>query len=493
MILHNGPIYTMDPRLPHVGALSIAEERVVGGVDVREGDVDTVGHERVDLDGRCVLPGFNDCHVHFLDWALQREQLDLTGSGSLAETLRRVGEAAGDGDGWVFGHGWLAAVWADGQPSAAVLDEVTGERPAALWAHDHHTLWVNSAALRAAEAAHPTGIIQEWDAWRFPLPEPTRTQCMAAVRDAMVEANRRGVVGVHDFQARGGREAWQRLDADRRLRLRVAMSIPLDDLAAARRLELRTGYGNRLLRVGPVKAFMDGTLGSGTAWMLDGSGEMLLSEAQLAEAVAEAAAGGLGMAVHAIGDAANRAALGAFRSTRELWEDVPLRPRIEHVQCLDGADLAAFAELGVVASVQPIHATSDRDVADARWADRAAEAYRLRDLFDAGAHVVFGDDAPIDNLDPLAGIAAAVHRTVDGREPWHPEQTIPVADAVMAYTAAAAYAVGDERWRGCLLPGYAADLIVLDTDIIAKPEKIAEAKVVATMLDGRWVHGAPPW
>ncbi|MDX6594332.1 MAG: hypothetical protein QOJ13_3528 [Gaiellales bacterium] len=492
MILHNGPIYTMDPRLPQVRALAVAGDRIVGGVDVREGDTDSVGHERIDLDGRCVLPGFTDAHVHFLDWALERTWLDLGDADSLAAALAAVSTAE-PGDGWIRGKGWLSARWGEGEPSAEALDRATGDRPAALWAHDHHTLWVNTAALRAQGVEHPTGVLQEWEAWRFPLPQPSPLERSRALREGMAEANRRGVVSVHDFQAHHGRELWQRYDADRRLTLRVWMSIPLDDLGAARALELRTGFGSDLLRVGPVKAFMDGTLGSRTAWMLDGSGDVLLTENALAEGIAEAAAGGLGMAVHAIGDGANRAALNAFEQTREAWEQALVRPRIEHAQCLDDDDLPRFAELGVIASMQPVHATSDRDVAERLWADRVRCAYRTRDILESGAHVLFGADPPIEQLDPLAGIQAAVHRTADGRPPFQPEQRIPVADAIAGFTAAAAYAVGDERHRGCLLPGHAADLVVLDTDIVAHPEHIADARVEATMLGGRWVHGRPPF
>jgi predicted amidohydrolase YtcJ len=492
VILHNGPIYTMDPRLPQVRALAVSGTVIAGGVDVREGESDAVGHERIDLEGRCVLPGFTDAHVHFLDWALERTWLDLHDCRSLAECCAAVA-AAPAGDGWLRGKGWLEATWPDGPPSLDALDRVTGDRPAALWAHDHHTLWVNSAALRARDADHPTGVLQEWDAWRFPLPEPTPLECSQALRDGMAAANARGVIGVHDFQARGGRGLWQRFDADRRLTLRVAMSIPLDALPAASAIELRGGFGSELLSVGPVKAFMDGTLGSGTAWMLDGSGEQLLSEDDLVAGIGEAAAGGLGLAVHAIGDGANRAALNAFERTRERWEQALLRPRIEHAQCLDDADLPRFAGIGVIASVQPVHATSDRDVADRLWGERAAKGYRTRDLLDSGAHVVFGADPPIEDLDPMAAIQAAVHRTVDDREPWHPKQRIPVADAISCHTAAAAYALGEERQRGCLLPGLDADLVVLDTDIVAQPERIHEARVVATMLRGRWVHGRPPW
>ena len=492
MILHNGPIYTMDPRLPQVRALSIAGDLVAGGVDVREGERDTVGHERVDLAGRCVLPGFCDSHLHFRSWALARQALDLTGGGSLAETLRAVGVAP-PGHDWLRGRGWREAHWPDGPPTAEALDAVTGDRPAALWAHDGHTLWLNSAALATAGLRHPTGVLHEREAWAFPLPEPIQGTAARALREAMAEANARGVVAVHDLEATGGRGPWQRLDADRRLTLRVHMSVPVEALGSARALELRSGFGSPLLRVGPVKAFMDGTMGSRTAWMLDGSGDVLTTQADFEQIVLEAAAGGLDVAVHAIGDAANRAALDAFEATRDTWSEALIRPRIEHAQILADEDVPRFAKLGVIASVQPVHATSDRDVADRLWGERAAKGYRTRDLLDSGAHVVFGADPPIEDLDPLAALQAAVHRTVDDREPWHPEQRIPVADAISCHTAAAAYSLGEERQRGCLLPGLDADLVVLDTDIVAQPERIREAQVVATMLRGRWVHGRPPW
>jgi predicted amidohydrolase YtcJ len=477
----------MDPRLPQVRALSVAGGTIAGGVDVREGGSDAVGHERIDLEGRCVLPAFCDSHVHFLDWALGRAELDLGSAASMADALGAVGEAAGHGDGWLRGHGWLEEAWPDGPPTADALDTVTGERPAALWAHDHHTLWVNSAALSAVGGAAGSGIVREREAWDFPLPARTPLEQSQAVRAAMAVANARGVVAVHDYQRDRGRGLWQRLDADRRLTLRVHMSLPAERLAAAEATELRTGFGSDLLRVGPVKAFMDGTLGSSTAWMLDGSGMVLTSAAEMADIARASARSGLSVAVHAIGDGANRAVLDALEETREAWDELPVPPRIEHVQCIDDADLGRLATLGVTASMQPVHQRSDRDLADRLWGDRARCGYRWRDLLDSGAHLAFGSDAPIEDLDPLAGIDAAVNRD------WYPNQRLDVADAVLAFTAGGAAAVGEHRRRGLLLPGYAADLVVLDTDIIAHPDRIAAAEVVATMLAGRWVHGRPPW
>ncbi len=487
MILHNGPIYTMDPRLPQVSALAVADDLIAGGVDVREGEVDTVGHERLDLDGRCVLPGFTDSHAHFLEWALERGRLELTHCASRAEALAAIGAAA-PGDGWLLGHGWLSARWPDGEPTAAALDEVTGERPAALWAHDHHTLWVNSAAMQATGVRSDDGVFAEWDSWRFPLPKPTAAERSRAVVDGMAAANARGVVCVHDFQRSGGRDVWQRLDADRRLRLRVVMSFPLDMLAAARDLELRAGFGSRMLAVGPCKAFMDGTLGSRTAWMLDGSGDRLLSSDELAEGVREASAMGVPVAVHAIGDGANRAALDAFERTRDVWEAAALRPRIEHAQCVHPDDVPRFARLGVAASVQYTHATSDRDVADRLWGDRAAHAYPYASLLAAGALLAGGSDAPVEELDPLAGLRAAVLRTDGDRPPWRPEQAIGLGAALASFTTGPAWLAGEEHVRGRIAPGLLADLVVLDRDPVAGLE---DARVAGTMLAGEWTLTPP--
>jgi predicted amidohydrolase YtcJ len=193
--------------------------------------------------------------------------------------------------------------------------------------------------------------------------------------------------------------------------------------------------------------------------------------------------------VHAIGDKANRDALDAFERTRELWQPLRLRHRIEHAQCLAPEDLPRFAELGIAASVQFSHAPSDRDLADRFWVGKTDQAYRFRSLIDSGALVANGSDAPIEELDPLAGIRAGVRRTIDERDGWHPDEAVTVADALQATCVAPAFLSGDERRRGKLLPGFLADLVVLDRD----PHDDLDAEVVATMVGGRWVHNPPPW
>jgi predicted amidohydrolase YtcJ len=295
---------------------------------------------------------------------------------------------------------------------------------------------------------------------------------------------------VHDKDGYlGALRLWRRLEEAGSLTLRVWQSVPADQVSALRSVGVSAGLGSGLLRIGYLKAFMDGTLGSGTALMLDGSGVRITSGEELGEIVLAGAEAGFPVAVHAIGDSANREALDAFERTRPMWAPLGLRHRVEHAQLLSPSDLPRFAELGVACSVQFSHAPSDRDLADRAWPKQIDGAYAYRSLIDSGAVVANGSDAPIEELDPLAGVRAGVLRTIDSRPAWHPEQAVTVAQAFESTTVTPAWLCGDERRRGRLLPGYAADLVVLDRD----PWEDLDAQVVATMVAGRWVHNPPPW
>src|SRR5581483_1264381 len=228
--------------------------------------------------------------------------------------------------------------------------------------------------------------------------------------------------------------------------------------------------------------------------MLDGTGVQITSRDELSDIVRRAARAGWPVAVLAIGDAANRAALDAFEETRDEWRPRGLRHRIEHAQCLAAEDVSRFGRLGVAASVQFSHAPSDRDLADRFWGERTAGAYAFRSLRESGALLANGSDAPVEELDPLAGIRAGVLRTLDERPPWHPEQALTVQEALEATTVNAAWLSGDEHRRGRLLPGFLADLVVLDSDPFElPPEELADLRIVATMVGGRWVYKPPPW
>jgi predicted amidohydrolase YtcJ len=505
MILENGLIRTLDLQVPTQRALAIAGARIAGGVGVHETAL--APPDVVDLGGRVVLPGFSDSHVHFPTWALAQSDVALDGCASLDEALARVRDAGPAAGGVIRGYGWRSGDWTGGEePTAARLDEVTGSTPAALIAKDYHSLWLNSAALALANGeleveggvverdthGEPTGVLREEAAWRFKerylvVPDDVYVDAMRA---GLKIAAARGVTSVHDKDGwLGALRLWRRLEQAGSLTLRVWQSAPADQVESLQAVGVSSGLGSGMLRIGYLKAFMDGTLGSGTALRLDGSGVRITSGAELAEIVVAGAEAGFPVAVHAIGDGANREALDAFELTRPVWEPLGLRHRVEHAQLLAPDDLPRFAELGVACSVQFAHAPSDRDLADRAWADVIDGAYAYRSLIDSGALVANGSDAPIEELDPLAGVRAGVRRTIDSRPAWHPEQAVTIEQAFQATTVAPAWLTRDERRRGKLLPGYAADLVVLDRD----PWDDLDAQVVATMVAGRWVHSPPPW
>jgi predicted amidohydrolase YtcJ len=315
------------------------------------------------------------------------------------------------------------------------------------------------------------------------------------MRSGVKLAASRGVTALHDKDGWiGAFRFWQRLEAEGSLTLRVWQSLPAEKAPELQAVDVRSGLGSPLLRLGYLKAFMDGTLGSQTARMLDGSGVQITSREELAEFIRAGARAGFPVAVHAIGDLANREALDAFEETRDEWQPRGLRQRIEHAQLLTAEDVGRFAKLGVTASVQFSHPPSDRDLADRFWGDLDSEPYAFRSLLDSGAVLVNGSDAPIEELDPLAGIRAGVLRTLDDRPAWHPEQALTVEEALQATCVTPAWLSGDEHRRGKLLPGYYADLVVLDRDPLAcEPEELPEISVVATMVGGAWTHNGPPW
>ena len=505
MILENGVIRTLDAQLPTTRALAIAGAYVAGGVGVHETAL--ASPEVVDLGGRCVLPAFTDSHVHFPTWSLNQRQVKLEGCASLDEALARIGAAETTPGRWLRGYGWRAGDWQPAtEPTKEALDAVTGETPAIFFSKDYHSAWLNSAALAVAggdlevdggvverdEHGEPTGVLREESAWTFRERhvQTSLDEWVEATRAGLKLASSRGVGAIHDKDGwLGAPGIFQRLHAEGNLSLRVWSSIPADLLDAPAALSLAGGFGDDHLRIGYLKCFMDGTLGSRTALLSDGTGVEITSREELEEIVRRGAEAGLPVAVHAIGDRANRNALDAFEATRDAWAPKGLRPRIEHAQCLAAEDVPRFAALGVAASVQFSHATSDRDLADRFWHDRLDRAYAFRALLESGAVVANGSDAPIEELDPLAGIRAGVRRTIDGRGPWRPEQAVTVEQALHATCVAPAWLCGDERRRGTLLPGHLADLVVLDRD----PVDDLDAQVAATMVGGRWVHEPPPW
>src|SRR5436190_13034943 len=493
VILENGTVRTLDPSLPLARSLAIAGERIAGGVGTHETAL--ASPDVVDLGGRTVLPGFTDSHVHFPTWALAQRQAKLDGCASLEDALDRIRAS-----GWKRGYGWRDAEWPDGPPTRQALDAISNE-PVAMWSKDYHSLWLNSAALALAGGnleveggvverdaqGEPTGVLREEAAWRFKDRHLSVSdeEYVDAMRAGVKLVHARGVTCVHDKDGWiGAAGLWQRLEPQ----LRVWQSVPAETLPHLRELSLRSGIGSPFLRVGYLKVFMDGTLGSQTAWMLDGSGVRITSGAELAEIVRAGAEAGWPVGVHAIGDRANREALDAFEQTRDEWQPRGLRQRIEHAQCVAPEDLPRFAALGVAVSAQFTHAPSDEHLAKRFWADTLEQTYAFRSLLDSGALVANGSDAPVEELDPWAGVIAGV------LDHFREDERLTLDQALHATCVAPAWLSGDERVRGTLVPGRYADLVVLDRDPFAlEPEELRDVQVVATMLGSRWTHNPPPW
>ncbi len=511
LLLSNAVVHTLDPRRPAAGAVLVEGEQIAAVLQAGE---TVAGADRVDLGGRCVVPGFTDAHAHFPTWALTRSELRLEDTGSLAEVLARAGDAAAAAPTgrWVRGFGWTQETWqGGGEPTREALDAVTGDVPVALLAHDWHSLWLNSAALARAggdleapggvverdAAGMPTGVLREAAAWRFRDEHAgaSHAELLEATRAALPAAAAQGVTAIHDKDGVvGALEVFRALRGEGALSLRVWQSLPLARLAELVADGVTPGTGDAWLRLGYLKAFLDGTLGSRTARLLapDGTaqeGVEVTTAAAFTAQVRAAAQAGFPVAVHAIGDLAVRDALDAYAATADAWRPRGLRQRIEHAQCVTAADRPRLAALGITASVQPAMATTDRDVAERLWADRLEGAYAYRSLHAAGVRLAFGSDAPIEALVPLDAIRAAVLRTDGERPPWRPHEALDAETALAASTVAPAWLAGEEGVRGRLAPGLLADLVVLSHDPLAGSDALAAASVEATMVGGRWTHG----
>jgi predicted amidohydrolase YtcJ len=483
-----------------------------------------------DLQGAPVWPGLVDSHIHFLWTGLSLADVDLDGLGSLAEAVAAVGARARglEPGGWIRGGGWNVNIWREGRwPTAADLDAVAPRNPVALASKDRHSLWVNGRALELArigtgteappggeisrdEHGAPTGVLKEnaQALVQRVMPAPSAAECLEALQSAQRLAHSMGLVGIHNMEGPDALSAFQQLRAAGELHLRVLHSIPSASLDHALALGLRSGMGDEWLRIGGVKIFTDGALGSQTAALFepfegsDNRGILVHEPAAFAEMVRRAWAGGLSLTVHAIGDRANRLTLDAFARVQNGGETThapggswgrPLLPnRVEHAQLLHPADVGRFGASGVIASMQPIHCTSDRDTADRQWGARSAGAYAFRSLLETGATLAFGSDAPVESCNPFWGLYAAITRRRLGREEpsWYPEQLISLNEALAAYTLGAAVAAGDEGRRGALVVGMPADFVVLPPTLdLGDPEAVGRATPLATVVGGEVVFG----
>jgi len=524
LILHNAQVYTVDSARPWAESVAITDGNItaVGSDDEIKAlkDSDT---KMIDLGGRLVLPGLIDAHVHFLQYAVRQQQVKLFGLTDLNEVRKRVRQAVEQAEPgqWVQGWGWSELHW-DTPPSAAILDEIAPNTPVVLARLDMHTWWTNSVAMKQANVTRdtpdpiesrierdtngePNGLFREWNAIQLiqkHVPRPDSTKLYGWLKEAIAEAHRLGLTGIHDQRVeREGRQTFRLYQALRRqneLKLRVHMNISSDFLTEAATLGLQPGFGDDRFWIGHVKAFADGTLGSQTALMLapfegssDNLGLAVTPADELWELAVQADKAGFPLSVHAIGDRAVRDVINVMSEFEPDTSTGRLPHRIEHVQLLHPEDLSRLHQHGIVASMQPFHVSIDWAAANKIWGQRSRYAYAMRTLLDHGTHLAFGSDAPVAPLSPMLGIYAAVTRQDEQGQPeggWYPEESVSVAEAIHGYTMGSAQVAGKAHRHGSISPGKWADMIVLSENIFdIDPAKIAETEVDMTIFNGEVV------
>ncbi|NJK78844.1 MAG: amidohydrolase [Chloroflexaceae bacterium] len=529
--LYNGTIHTLDPAYPHAQALAIRDGRIlaVGSTGKVRAAAAGARVEGIDLNRRTVLPGLTDAHVHITWYGLSRQRVRLADVSSLDAALQRIGEQAATlpPDAWLQGGGWNHTDWGIDWPTRYDLDRVCPDRPVALVRKDGHSIWANSRALALAGITDDTpdpsggqilrdadgvaiGMLTEaaMDVLRRVVPEPRPTERLQALQAAIQEGLQYGLTSLHippgprDDDGHETLIDLQTLYQQGALHVRCLAHIAAREFDAMLALGLRTGLGDDWLRIGGLKLFADGSLGSETAAMLHPyeqrahRGLTLIEPERLKEMVTRANRAGINVVVHAIGDAANRNVLDAIAHAQQaiatLAEDerhpLLMPNRIEHAQVVQPEDIRRFVELGVIASMQPGHATSDMHMADRLWGERCAYAYALQAFQAAGATLALGSDAPIETLNPWAGVHAAVTRCRPDGTPlggWYPDQRLSLRDALRGYCTGPAIASAEAHQKGMLAPGMLADLVVLPVD----PFKVAPADLHTIRADMTLVGG----
>ncbi len=531
LLITNATIYTMDPAQPTAEAFAVRDGKFLAvGSSAEIESHRGPNTEVIDLQGAPVLPGLTDAHIHFTHYALSLQQIPIFEVPTLDVMLQRVADKAATipAGQWLVGWGWNHTLWPEPRfPTRQDLDRVAPDHPVLLREKSGHSAVVNSVALRLAgldgKTPNPTGgellrdssgaltgILLEDPAISLvadQIPEATDADIDAAVLAAQANAHRFGLVAVHDLDGKRGFGTFQRLRNRGQLKLRAVTHISMEQLPFALGVGLRAGLGDEWLHVGGLKLFADGALGPRTAAMIepyenepDNYGITVVDKEEMLEMASKASAAGLPTVIHAIGDRANHDVLDVFAAVRAQEAEAGItrnlrRHRIEHVQVIHPKDLPRLADLDVIASVQPIHATQDMNNVDAFWGKRGELAYAFRKLLDSGARMAFGSDAPVETPNPFVGIHAAVTRRradgYPGEAGWHPSEKLTVAEAVAGYTTGAAYAESLESVMGSITPGNYADFIVPDRDIFTcDPMAIKDTQVKLTVIGGETVYQA---
>lgn len=527
MVLMHGAVWTANPRQPKANAVAVADGRILAvGTSAEMRELIGPGTKIIDLKEKSLLPGFIDSHIHFTQGGFHLLSVDLRNAGSETEFAQRIkAKAATLPKGqWLLGGDWDHESWPGAQlPTRASIDSYTQETPVFVSRLDGHMGLANSRALRLAgikkgtpdppgglivrdsKTGEPTGILKDaaMDLMHHVIPDPTEAQRMEAAQAALAEARRLGVTSVHDMSAAQDLAVYQKLLKTGELTCRINAFVPLPEWRKLAVLGIQAGFGGEMIKIGGLKGFADGSLGSTTALFFEPYTDspqtsglpnaMMIPEENMKRMIAGADKAGLQVVVHAIGDKANHIILNQFKQVTEEEGSKDRRFRIEHAQHIHPKDIERFASLHVIASMQPYHV-----IDDGRWAEkrigpvRCQTTYAFRKLLDSGAKLAFGSDWPVAPMSPILGIYAAVtRRTLDGKNPggWIPQEKITTGEALQAYTATAAYAGFEEGIKGSLEPGKVADMVVLSGDLFGVPlEKIQDLAVVYTFVNGRLVY-----
>ncbi|HEX5833192.1 MAG TPA: amidohydrolase, partial [Pyrinomonadaceae bacterium] len=525
-IIVNAVVHTMDKSQPAAEAVAIYANRIVATgstIDIKK--LAGPNTRTIDAKKRLLLPGFNDAHTHFMSGGFQLSSVDLRDANSPQEFAARIkafAEKLPKGR-WITGGDWDHERWSDAKlPTRDLIDSVTPDTPVFVSRLDGHMALANSLALRLAgvtrqtldppggvivrdKSGEPTGVLKDAAqsfVWKV-IPPARFEEKLAAARAASDYAAKLGVTSIQDVSAGTDVSVYQALLDRGELKTRIYAIAPLPQWEHLARIGVRAHFGSEMLRVGGLKGFSDGSLGSTTALFYEPyrddsstsgiAGDEMYPEGAMLNRVREADRAGLQIMIHAIGDRANDLILNMYEQVERENGKRDRRFRIEHAQHLRGQDIPRFARTHVIASMQPYHA-----IDDGRWAEkrigkeRAKTTYAFRSLLDAGATLAFGTDWTVAPLNPLLTIYAAVtRRTIDGKNSkgWVPEQKISVEETVRAYTAGSAYAEFQEHVKGTIAPGKLADLVLLSRDIFKIDAKeIENVKVVLTMVDGRVVY-----